>query len=286
MLSPRTERDYRQVVERWTRDGQPDPATWVSERSSESTRRNARAALIWHHRVNLGKTLDIPWVRALEWTVPSAFSVEELAVIREEALSVNGRCRPIIDLLYSTGVRLQEACGITLEDVTDTHIILRDTKRRPGGLQAHRAVPLGPVSRVAVYELTQLPPGKRNTLVVACQHRVQDWMREIQRRNGIRTHAHKFRATFATHMLQRGVDIRTVQELMGHTNIQTTMRYLGLTYFLEDRQMARSEALSARLELPSILTTIWAPQSLTPMWEQIGKTRARANLLNLDPETR
>ncbi len=54
-------------------------------------------------------------------------------------------------------------------------------------------------------------------------------MREIQRRTGIRAHAHKFRATFATHMLQRGVDIRTVQELMGHTNIQTTMRYLAIT---------------------------------------------------------
>lgn len=46
MLSPRTERDYRQVVERWSRDGQPDPAIWVSERSSEATRRNARAALM------------------------------------------------------------------------------------------------------------------------------------------------------------------------------------------------------------------------------------------------
>jgi hypothetical protein len=51
VLSPGTERDYGQVVERWTRDGQPDPARWVSERSSEATRRNARAALIWHHRV-------------------------------------------------------------------------------------------------------------------------------------------------------------------------------------------------------------------------------------------
>ena len=57
MLSPRTERDYRQVVERWTREGQPDPATWVGERSSEATRRNARAGLVWHFRVNLGRTL-------------------------------------------------------------------------------------------------------------------------------------------------------------------------------------------------------------------------------------
>jgi site-specific recombinase XerC len=129
--------------------------------------------------------------------------------------------------------------GVTLEDVTHTHIILRDTKRRPGGLQVHRAVPLGPVSRPAVAELSQLPPGKRNTLVVACQHRVQDWMRELQRRTSIRCHAHKFRATFATHMLQRGVDIRTVQELRGHTNIQTTMRYLAVS----DERLATAVAL-------------------------------------------
>jgi integrase len=185
VLSPRTERDYRQVVERWTREGQPDPATWVSERSSEATRRNVRAALIWHHRVNLGRTLNIPWVGPTQRPVPSAFSVEELAIIREASLDVHRRCRPVIDLLYSTGARLQEACAITLEDVTDTHVILRDTKRRPRGLQVHRAVPLGPVSRAAVIELRQLPPGKRNTLIVACQHRVQDWMRELQRRTGM-----------------------------------------------------------------------------------------------------
>lgn len=229
MLSARTEKDYRYVVAKWSREGEPDPARWVEERSSEATRRNARAALVWHFRVNLGKTLDIPWVRPLHRPVPSAFSIEELAIVREAALDVHRRCRPVIDLLYSTGARLQEACGITLEDITDTHIVLRDTKRRPGGLQVHRAVPLGPVSRSAVSELQQLPPGKRNTLVVACQHRVQDWMRQVQAATGIRTHAHKFRSTFATHLLQRGVDIRTVQELMGHTNIQTTMRYLAVT---------------------------------------------------------
>jgi site-specific recombinase XerD len=64
-------------------------------------------------------------------------------------------------------------------------------------------------------------------------------MRELQRRTGIRTYAHKFRAAFATNMLQRGLDIRTVQELMGHTNIQTTMRYLALS----DERLAAAVAL-------------------------------------------
>jgi integrase len=156
VLSPRTEKDYREVVARWTRDGRPDPGTWVAERSSEATRRNARAALIWQFRVNLGETLAIPWVRPLQRPVPSAFSVEELAVVREAALGAHPRCRPVIDLLYSTGARLQEACGISLEDVTESHIILPATKRRPGGLQVHRAVPLGPLSRAAVYEVPTL----------------------------------------------------------------------------------------------------------------------------------
>jgi site-specific recombinase XerD len=52
--------------------------------------------------------------------VPSAFSVEELTLIREEALVVHARCRPVVDLLYSTGARLAEACGISLDDVTET----------------------------------------------------------------------------------------------------------------------------------------------------------------------
>ena len=124
MLSPRTERDYRQVVERWNREGQPDPATWVSERSSEATQRNARASLVWHHRVNLGKTLEIPWIPPTHRPVPSALSVAELVLMREEALGVHRWCRPVINLLYSTGSRLQEACSITLEDVTETHIVL------------------------------------------------------------------------------------------------------------------------------------------------------------------
>jgi hypothetical protein len=49
--------------------------------------------------------------------------VEELAVVREAAFDVHRRRRPVVDLLYSTGARLQEACNITMEDVTDTYIV-------------------------------------------------------------------------------------------------------------------------------------------------------------------
>jgi integrase len=62
--------------------------------------------------------------------------MEELAVVREAALSVHPRCRPVIDLLSSTGARLQEACAMSLEEVTDRNIVLRDTKRRPAAFRS------------------------------------------------------------------------------------------------------------------------------------------------------
>jgi integrase/recombinase XerD len=228
VLSERTEHDYLQYVRRWEADGQPDPKMWAGARSSEATRRNARAALVWWHRTQLGRTVVIPSVPQTR-RQPRAFSIEELARLREAALGVHRRCRPVVDLLYTTGARLGELVAVELEDVTETHLLLRVTKRRPGGLRVERAIPLSPTSRGALLELRSMPPGRTNTAIGACRHHVQDWMVTLQRRTGIRTYAHKFRATFATHLLERGVDVRTVQELMGHTDLATTMKYLAVT---------------------------------------------------------
>lgn len=139
-MAHRTRRRAPELIARWTRDRQPDPIQWVAQRSSEATSRNTRAALIRHFRVNVGRTLDIPWMRPVTRPVASDFTVTELAV-----------------------------------------------------------------SRAAVDELHDPPPGKRKTLVGACPHRVQDRMRTLDCVSELRVHAHKLRAAFATHLLQRGV---------------------------------------------------------------------------------
>jgi integrase len=96
-------------------------------------------------------------------------------------------------------------------------------------VRVERAIPLSPRSRMAVMELRSLPPGRVNNLFGCRAHTVQDWCRTLTRGTGLRIHAHKFRATFATHLLQRGVPIHEVQRLLGHTEIATTMRYAAVT---------------------------------------------------------
>jgi integrase len=159
--------------------------TWVAARSGEATRRNARAALVWRYRVELGQALDIPWVSQSR-RAPRAFTADELAVLRDVAPGVHRRCRPTVDLLYTTGARVGLLCAVELDDVTDTHVLLRRTKLRPGGIRVERAIPLNETSREAVRQLQAMPGGRRNNLLGACQHLVQDWMVVHERRTAAR----------------------------------------------------------------------------------------------------
>ena len=226
-------------MNRWRREGEPDPLAWVLRQSSEATRRNARASLVWYHRTELGQSLRVPSVPQTRHT-PRAYTSEELARLQEAALGVQKRCRPTIDLLYTTGARVSELVAVAVEDVTDTHLLLRETKRRPSGLRVERLIPLNRTSRAAVGELCSMPPGRSNILVGVCKRLVQDWMVTLQARTGVRCYAHKFRSTFATTMLERGVDVRTVMELMGHTNLATTLKYLAVS---DERLRAAVEVL-------------------------------------------
>jgi integrase/recombinase XerD len=229
MLADRTEREYRWYVRRWQDDGQPEPKRWVEHFAGSHQRRNARAALVWWYRVELGRTLHIdvqPSVRK----VPEAFTEAQLQRVLDAARATHRRAAPCLEFLYATGARVSEATGVFLEDLTATHVILRDTKRNArSGLRVERAIPLSPRSRMAAMELRSLPPGRVNNLFGVRAHTVQNWCRTIAMGTGLHVHPHKFRATFATHLLQRGVPIHEVQRLLGHSDIVTTMRYAAVT---------------------------------------------------------
>jgi site-specific recombinase XerD len=161
-------------------------------------------------------------------TIPAAFTPDELDRLRAAGAEMDPRYPAAIDFLYSTGARIGEAVAVVDADVTPDAVILRKTKARPGGLVQERAVPLAQRGHAAVQTLQDHRKAGPTVFGVG-RMSVYEWVRECGRRAGIYVRPHLFRATFATHLAQRGVDIVTISRLLGHTNIGTTQRDVATT---------------------------------------------------------
>ncbi len=146
------------------------------------------------------------------------------------------RDRAILETLYATGARASEVAGLKLQDLYLDHGFCKCL----GKGSKQRVVPLGRPAREALTEyLGQLRPKlaeeSADASTVFLSRRGQPLSREMVwmlvkkyvRRAGITTKVspHTLRHSFATHLLEGGADLRTVQELLGHANIRTTQHY-------------------------------------------------------------
>ncbi len=148
------------------------------------------------------------------------------------------RDRAILELLYSSGLRLAELTGLNCGDVdvqaATVHVTGKGNKDRivPVGRHALRALALWTKSRgqLADTDETALFVSNRGTRISSrsVQARVSHWAKQ----QGIDTkvYPHLFRHSFATHMLESSHDLRGVQELLGHANISTTQVYTHLDF--------------------------------------------------------
>ena len=152
--------------------------------------------------------------------------------------SLSARDKAIMELFYSSGLRLSElAClsvtALDLEDRT-VRVLGKGDKTRivPIGRQAIDALKAWLRVRTGLVKsgLDALFVGKsgRPLSVRAVQLRVDAWGR--RQGIGIHVHPHMFRHSFATHLLESSGDLRGVQELLGHANIGTTQVYTHLDF--------------------------------------------------------
>jgi len=143
------------------------------------------------------------------------------------------RDRLLLLLLLSTGLRRSEAAGITLDHVDLEHRQLR--VRGKGNKE--RMVPLTPEVVEAIRQhLAWREPTQCNQLFISSVTGealtgggVYKVIRPLLRRAGLDGQGitpHKLRHTFATHLVRNGVDVKTVQELLGHNDLSTTAKYL------------------------------------------------------------
>ena len=132
------------------------------------------------------------------------------------------RNRALVELLYSAGLRSAEAVGLDLADVDfeQEHVLVRGK----GGKE--RVIPLGEeaawwVARYLEHARPQLAAGAEDALFLSVRGRRLDT--STLRR--ISPHPHRLRHAFATHLLEGGADLRTIQELLGHSSLSTTQIY-------------------------------------------------------------
>lgn len=156
------------------------------------------------------------------------FSSDKLAV-RDKAL---------LEFLYSTGCRVQEASMLQLNNLD----LLSGTALVVGKGNKERIVPLGGFAVQRIYEYLQVRECKNwgsDTpavfITVRGKRISQRTIRRIVKKytylSGVKKNAgpHTLRHSFATHMLEAGCNLRTVQELLGHSRLQTTERYTHLS---------------------------------------------------------
>ena len=131
------------------------------------------------------------------------------------------RNRALAELVYSAGLRSQEAVDLDLADVEFDQEALR--VRGKGGKE--RVVPLGEEAAywVALWlrERPKLARGAHNALFISARGRRLD----TSTLRKLFPHPHRLRHAFATHLLEGGADLRTIQELLGHSSLSTTQMY-------------------------------------------------------------
>src|SRR6266496_803617 len=233
--------------------------------ASTIARRTAAIRSFYRHQVLLGVRRDNP-AAELELprrrrTLPRTLSPAEAERLVEAANGTDPRAlrdRALVELLYGAGLRVSEATGLQKSSVDlEAHLV-----RCLGKGSKERVVPIG---REAVQALRRYLARGRPFL--DSRHRPELFLnakgggltragaflvlRRLAAKAGLepeRVHPHLLRHSFATHLLEGGADLRSVQEMLGHADLATTELYTHVTdrrrreaYFQAHPHARRSE---------------------------------------------
>ena len=154
--------------------------------------------------------------------------------LKKNSLITTLRDRAILEVLYSSGIRVSELAGLNMRDVDLNQGIIRAL----GKGNKERLAMLGSMAQDALKayleERKQLPFAKNPEAVFLGVRGERIYPRAVQRlvkdaagRGGVSKDPtpHSLRHTFATHLLDAGADLRTIQEMLGHASLSTTQKY-------------------------------------------------------------
>jgi len=165
------------------------------------------------------------------------FSLDKLASLSETRW-IDLRNRSLLTLIYASGLRISEALSLTKQHIKETEYI-----KVIGKGNKERLVPwINNVKELILEYLEELPYAigenepifrtKTGKVLHRCNFNSE--LVKLRRIYGLPEHlsSHSFRHSFATHLLENGADLRSIQELLGHKSLSTTQKYtkINLTH--------------------------------------------------------
>ena len=182
--------------------------------------------------------LDLVTAPKIANTLPDVLSpedVEQLLNFKPSSV-IEIRDMAIVELMYSSGLRVSEAININITDFEDDMAFLRVL----GKGSKTRLVPLGKFAIKAIENwLNERKKISNDTEALFLNSKgsrlsirsVQLRLKKMAIKQGLPPiHPHMLRHSFATHMLESSGDLRTIQELLGHSSLSTTQIYTKLDY--------------------------------------------------------
>lgn len=178
--------------------------------------------------------IDLPKIKK---TLPSVLSYEEINKILDIKVTdkFTARNKAMLELMYASGLRVSELINVKMSDIDLDNAIIRTM----GKGSKERIIPLGDYAIKAIedyilgYRSSLLIKGPSEYLFLS-NHGTEmtrvgffKIVKKIAREKGIKTKfsPHTLRHSFATHLLDAGADLRSIQEMLGHADISTTQIY-------------------------------------------------------------
>lgn len=209
-----------------------------SLRRKISSTRSFYRFLIREELIDRDPTTDLTFPKN-EKKLPQVLTVEEIEklinVIPKNSLK-GKRDKAIIELLYSSGLRVSEIINLKIKDLDFNNNYLKCF----GKGSKERIVPFGELAKNYIFDY--LNEREKNNIKSEylfttkkgeklLRQEINNFLRVYSKKAKLKkkVHPHMLRHSFATHLLERGADLRSVQELLGHVDISTTQIYTHLT---------------------------------------------------------
>ena len=186
---------------------------------------------------DISDSLKVP---KIEKKVPEIMTMNEVVTLLEQPSKDNPkeiRDKAMLELLYATGIRVTELISLQLEDLNlqMNYIICNDGNKE-------RMIPFGAKARMALLHYMEsareqmLEDSESHILFVNCSGKGMSrqgfWklIKYYAKKAGITTDItpHTLRHSFAAHLVENGADLRSVQEMLGHSDISTTQIYANM----------------------------------------------------------